>query len=369
MQRPSVEIPNPNSSPTPVHHKFPRIPRSHGQPMGRHPRRNPSSSLLRPKHDGKLYNRRLVEKIQLQRRRKKRATAERKSRTAREHAIRYLTFQIHDYPQWFPGEENWLADSLSRDHDLSDDQLTHLIVHSAPSQIPQDFNLAPLPDEIVSSLTSTMQRLPAETQEQEQHQPSKFRLGAGGKLSSNPSTIPPPHSSTTSTSQARTNSSAPSPKQSDNANFLRKVAGPLLQERSSPLWTTWLRPSPTTTTKTQGSTSTVGLADFYANSSKATKKMIRTKCARKQSLSNSSSNRQEQKPNRTTPRHQRPHHWSDVLRNALLRIHINLWRKENKTHPSQTHPLLPKRQTCTPLVNEPQAQRLRVNHIRNVEER
>ena len=48
---------------------------------------------------------------------------------ARAHARRYMNHEIREYSQWFPGKENCVADALSRDFHLSDDDLTHLILN------------------------------------------------------------------------------------------------------------------------------------------------------------------------------------------------------------------------------------------------
>ena len=51
---------------------------------------------------------------------------------ARDHAKRYLDLVIKDYSQWFPGEENVVADSLSCDDDRMDKELTNILCLFAP---------------------------------------------------------------------------------------------------------------------------------------------------------------------------------------------------------------------------------------------
>ena len=58
---------------------------------------------------------------------------------ARLHATHYITLGIREYSQWFKGEENVVADSLSRDDDRTDDELTNLFCTHCPSQIPDHF--------------------------------------------------------------------------------------------------------------------------------------------------------------------------------------------------------------------------------------
>ena len=68
-----------------------------------------------------------------------------------------LQANICTYSQWIPGEENVVADSLSRDHHLSDKQITHLLQTLARPQLPPNFQLSPLPDELASKITSWLQ--------------------------------------------------------------------------------------------------------------------------------------------------------------------------------------------------------------------
>jgi hypothetical protein len=64
------------------------------------------------------------------------------------------------FSQWFPGEENDVSDSLSRDTDLPCDQLTHLLLSSVPDQVPPDFAIFPLLPELCSQLETWLLKLP-----------------------------------------------------------------------------------------------------------------------------------------------------------------------------------------------------------------
>ena len=62
-------------------------------------------------------------------------------------------FTMHDiksYSQWFPGKDNIVADSLSRNDDQTDTELTFILRKFAPHQMPPHFEIAPLPSEIAS---------------------------------------------------------------------------------------------------------------------------------------------------------------------------------------------------------------------------
>ena len=116
-----------------------------------------------------------------------------KLKLARGHAHRLLTHKCIDYSQWFPGDDNDIADSLSQDNHLSDDKLTSLFFSSVPEQTPQDFKISPIPQEIESFILSLLEKLPGESQTREKHKHSSVSRGLVGCNSSNQSrstTIP-----------------------------------------------------------------------------------------------------------------------------------------------------------------------------------
>ena len=113
---------------------------------------------------------------------------------AREHARRYMNLGIRDYSQWFPGKENNVADALSREMDLSDVDLTNLLRLSVPSQVPERFEIVPLPNEIVSWLTSLLLQMPVQEQYREEHTKTTLGLGIAGTGIASPQDL-----STTST--------------------------------------------------------------------------------------------------------------------------------------------------------------------------
>jgi len=57
------------------------------------------------------------------------------------------------YSQRFPGDENVVADALSRDFYLSNTDLSNLIIFLFPSQVPFGLSIQDLPTEISSRLT------------------------------------------------------------------------------------------------------------------------------------------------------------------------------------------------------------------------
>jgi hypothetical protein len=68
------------------------------------------------------------------------------------------------FSKWFPGKENEVADSLSRDHHLSNEQLCPLLCSSFPEQIPQDFAICPLPRKLYSQIMTWLRKLPPSSQ-------------------------------------------------------------------------------------------------------------------------------------------------------------------------------------------------------------
>ncbi|MCH2242754.1 MAG: hypothetical protein MK041_12705 [Aquabacterium sp.] len=73
------------------------------------------------------------------------------------------------YSQHVPGKHNVVADSLSRDHHISNTILRFILRHTFTSQVPNDFTIKTPPKEIISwlySLKATMPHVQASPQEQ-----------------------------------------------------------------------------------------------------------------------------------------------------------------------------------------------------------
>jgi hypothetical protein len=93
------------------------------------------------------------------------------------HALQMLKSKCRDYIQWFPGDENDLAGSLSRDFHLSNDQLLSIYLSSIPKQTPTNLMISLLPQEILSFLSSMLQTLPEQMQPPERHKTSSLAHG------------------------------------------------------------------------------------------------------------------------------------------------------------------------------------------------
>jgi hypothetical protein len=75
---------------------------------------------------------------------------------ARHHATLFLKAGIKEYSHWFSGQENNIADALSHDFDCSDDKLIHILCETCPLQLPQHFQIVPLPNKTSLWLTSLL---------------------------------------------------------------------------------------------------------------------------------------------------------------------------------------------------------------------
>jgi hypothetical protein len=93
---------------------------------------------------------------------------------ARLHAMKYMATGIREYSQWFRGEDNVVANSLSHDDNQSDKELTQLFHTQCSSQTPPHFEIQPLPNKITLWLTALLLRLPVKEQ---------FKLNTEGPVS------------------------------------------------------------------------------------------------------------------------------------------------------------------------------------------
>jgi hypothetical protein len=81
------------------------------------------------------------------------------------------------YSQWFPGDENAISDSISRDFHLPMPTLTNLLVSSIPDQVPFGLKILPLHTEISSWLICLLRNQPQKEQWSKVPLRSKFARG------------------------------------------------------------------------------------------------------------------------------------------------------------------------------------------------
>ena len=91
------------------------------------------------------------------------------------------------YSQWFPGDQNIVADALSRDFHLSNTNLANLITSLVPSQVPFGLIIQDLPKEISSWLTCLLLNQPFKEQWLKAPTRSKLSLGTDSKTTCYPS--------------------------------------------------------------------------------------------------------------------------------------------------------------------------------------
>jgi hypothetical protein len=208
---------------------------------------------------------------------------------ARHHAALFIESDIKEYSQWFEGKMNQVADALSREFELSDDDLTNTLRSLFPSQLPEHFIIVPLPTEISSWLTSSLRQLPVKEQLREEHTRANLDPGDVSKSTSTQS-----GSDTTTTSihlQDHNNirSCAPSPWLCGRRGFQDQLMTNWLKEQSEVPSRMYARPSGTVEGSIQPRTTTGNLASFYQDYSELSETKIQTKCNRKRSHPASSS--------------------------------------------------------------------------------
>lgn len=173
------------------------------------------------------------------------------------------------YSQWFPGAENELADSLSRDFHLLDDELLTLFCTLIPEQVPAGFRICPLPPELVSQVLTWMDSLPWKTPSPRAPHRSKIATGGTGKPSSSPSRSSPIPSSTASRARNNIASSEPSgPPSEPTPSKTTQVHNQLLHQylqQSAPPSMLWHRPSGMSTRPVRSTTPTATSHTFYSD--------------------------------------------------------------------------------------------------------
>mmetsp|Transcript_13224 Transcript_13224/g.28024 ORF Transcript_13224/g.28024 Transcript_13224/m.28024 type:complete len:842 (+) Transcript_13224:3970-6495(+) len=202
---------------------------------------------------------------------------------ARVHAKHFLSLGIKEYSQWFPGRYNIVSDALSRDDDRNDDELTQILKSCAPSQVPENLEIRPLPSEIVSWLTSLLQRLPVKEQLREKHKRTRLGRGTDGLNGVDPLESAMMSFSTSSAEANETSYSEPSPWLCVKDDFRDRMSTPWLRAQSEIPFHLWHRPSENTTGRILLGTKMASSADFYRASSELSKMTTRTQSNRKRS--------------------------------------------------------------------------------------
>jgi hypothetical protein len=148
------------------------------------------------------------------------------------------------FSKWFPGKDNAVADSLSRDHHLPNDTLLPILHSSFPEQMPLDFAICRLPRKLCLQIMTWLRKLPPSLQSPKVPTRSAIGTSATTHGSSNGSSLTTTPSSTPLTRSAGLASSAPLLTHTGSEDF------PLLQalihehqELCATPSTLWLRPT------------------------------------------------------------------------------------------------------------------------------
>jgi hypothetical protein len=91
-------------------------------------------------------------------------TIEAKLTIARKLASISIENDIRIFSQWFPGEANQVADFLSRNPNDKNENLSQTILSLFQQQVPKDFRISHLPNEIESFIFNTLSSLPKNQQ-------------------------------------------------------------------------------------------------------------------------------------------------------------------------------------------------------------
>lgn len=111
---------------------------------------------------------------------------------ARWHASNLLEHQASDYSQHIAGSDNHVADSLSRDFHLNDEQLLSLLKHACPHLSPSNSQVISLPTHLSSWIGSLAQLQPKKRELVWRPKQSTIAAGVTGWTSSGDAASPTP---------------------------------------------------------------------------------------------------------------------------------------------------------------------------------
>ena len=99
---------------------------------------------------------------------------------ARYHARHTMSIKACNYSQHLPGIDNVVTDCLSRDFHLSDDQIVAMLTSVHPSLHDTPIQIVPVPDEVISWISSLAQLKPAPLGSLVERTPSTLAAGISG---------------------------------------------------------------------------------------------------------------------------------------------------------------------------------------------
>ena len=178
------------------------------------------------------------------------------------------------YKQWLKGQDNVVADSLSKDnYYLNANTHTLFLKSSAPQQLPPNFTIKPVPKETCLFITSMLQQLPDTQQQSSQPKPSELAHGNIGLLTSLASGSKA-NSSKVLVPTRKISSCRNLHKPSGQAPSLKEIMDHWLKEQSQPPLHMWHRPSGQTINMTPDWTKMARHALHYKNNSEGTQTLM-----------------------------------------------------------------------------------------------
>ena len=181
-----------------------------------------------------------------------------------------LNADICLYKQWLKGADNQVADSLSRDaYYMNTNTHKNFLNLVIPQQLPPNFKIKPIPNEVSCFITSILQQLPVTQQQSSIQKPSDLARGNIGTLSYIASEL---HQSSWMECQdiRKILSCQDLPKPLEKAPSLREIIQTWWKEQSQPPSHMWHRPSGQTTGMTPDWTMMEKLAISCKNSTEDT---------------------------------------------------------------------------------------------------
>ena len=191
------------------------------------------------------------------------------------------------FTQWFMGKLNSVADELSREFRMSDEDLTDRLLLSYPEQIPHGFRLSPLPPKITSLLHYWVQHEQGTTESPPVLTRKRPDPGTGGSLFSTNASSPMTPTLTASVRGTATASleHLHTRSESKRGRNLQKDMITWLRRHASPPSRVYARPSSQATDPTRPWIKTARLHSFYSDSSKDIETMTLLPSPRKRSHS------------------------------------------------------------------------------------
>ena len=169
---------------------------------------------------------------------------------ARRLATQLLSHNSSLFSQHIPGNQNGIADSLSRDFSLSPSALTHHLNRTYHTQVPDNFQIHQLDQETISWIESVLHGSIYTRESQQQPEENKPVNSTAGENSSEDAELRI-HSSLLSQHKQRARSCALTRTKSEITALAARLGIPFAVEQLKPPSQMWLRPSRKTTDPTR----------------------------------------------------------------------------------------------------------------------